>query len=93
MKNSKGVSLIALIITIIVIIILAAIVMSASSSTISNAQYAKFAQEFGEYADQVKLDASNVRLTTGLQGQTINNSQMYFMTAPLVRFATVPLYQ
>ncbi len=81
MKNSKGVSLIALIITIIVIIILAAIVMSASSSTIENAQYAQFAQEFGDYTSQVTLDAANVRQKTGLQGQNINNRQMYYMTA------------
>jgi len=81
MKNSKGVSLIALIITIIVIIILAAIVMNASTSTVGNAQYARFAQEFGEYTDQVALDAANVKQQTGLRGQIINNAQMYYMTA------------
>ena len=81
MKNSKGVSLIALIITIIVIIILAAIVMNASTSTVGNAQYARFAQEFGEYADQVALDAANIKSNTGIKGQIINNAQMYYMTA------------
>ncbi len=81
MKNSKGVSLIALIITIIVIIILAAIVMNASTSTVGNAQYARFAQEFGEYSDQVALDAANIKQQTGLRGQIINNAQMYYMTA------------
>jgi Tfp pilus assembly protein FimT len=81
MKNSKGVSLIALIITIIVIIILAAIVMNASSSTIENAQFAQFSQEFGEYSDQVKLDAANVRQKTALAGQNINNRQQYYMVA------------
>jgi len=81
MKNSKGVSLIALIITIIVIIILAAIVMNASTSTVGNAQYARFAQEFGEYSDQVALDAANIKSQTGIKGQIINNAQMYFMVA------------
>ncbi len=81
MKNSKGVSLIALIITIIVIIILAAIVMNASTSTVGNAQYARFAQEFGEYTDQVALDAANIKSNTGIRGQIINNAQMYYMTA------------
>ena len=81
MKNSKGVSLIALIITIIVIIILAAIVMNASTGTVSNAQYARFAQEFGEYSDQVILDAANVKSNTGIKGQIINNAQMFYMTA------------
>jgi len=81
MKNSKGVSLIALIITIIVIIILAAIVMNASTSTVGNAQYARFAQEFGEYSDQVALDAANIKSNTGIKGQIINNAQMYYMTA------------
>ena len=81
MKNSKGVSLIALIITIIVIIILAAIVMNASTSTVGNAQYARFAQEFGEYTDQVALDAANVKSNTGIRGQIINDAQMFYMTA------------
>ena len=81
MKNSKGVSLIALIITIIVIIILAAIVMNASTSTVGNAQYARFAQEFGEYSDQVALDAAEIKSNTGIRGQIINNAQMYFMVA------------
>ncbi len=81
MKNSRGVSLIALIITIIVIIILAAIVMNASTSTVGNAQYARFAQEFGEYTDQIALDAANIKSNTGIRGQIINNAQMYYMTA------------
>ncbi len=81
MKNSKGVSLIALIITIIVIIILAAIVMNASTSTVGNAQYARFSQEFGEFTDQVALDAANVKSSTGIRGQIINDAQMFYMTA------------
>ncbi len=81
MKNSKGVSLIALIITIIVIIILAAIVMNASTSTVGNAQYARFAQEFGEFTDQVALDAANIKSNTGIRGQIINDAQMFYMTA------------
>jgi len=81
MKNSKGVSLIALIITIIVIIILAAIVMNASTDTVGNAQYARFAQEFGEYSDQVALDAANIKSNTGIKGQIINNAQMFYMVA------------
>ena len=81
MRNSKGVSLIALIITIIVIIILAAIVMNASTSTVGNAQFAKFSQEFGEFSDQVALDAANVKSNTGIKGQVINDAQMFFMTA------------
>jgi len=81
MKNSRGVSLIALIITIIVIIILAAIVMQASSDTINNAQYAGFAQEFGEYTDSFKIDAANVKSTTGIRGQQINTAQQYYMAA------------
>jgi type II secretory pathway pseudopilin PulG len=81
MKNSRGVSLIALIITIIVIIILAAIVMNASPDTVGNAQYARFAQEFGEYSDQVMLDSANVKSQTGIRGQIINGAQQYYMTA------------
>lgn len=81
MKNQKGVSLIALIITIIVIIILAAIVMNSSTDTVGNAQYAKFAQEFGEYSDQVALKAADVKADVGIKGQIINNAQNYFMTA------------
>jgi len=81
MKNSKGVSLIALIITIIVIIILAAIVMNASTDTVGNAQYARFAQEFGEFSDQVMLDAANVKSATGIKGQIINAAQQFYMTA------------
>jgi type II secretory pathway pseudopilin PulG len=81
MRNSKGVSLIALIVTIIVIIILAAIVMNASTSTVGNAQYARFAQEFGEFTDQVALDAANIKSNTGIRGQIINDAQMFYMTA------------
>ena len=81
MKNSKGVSLIALIITIIVIIILAAIVMNSSGDTVTQAQYAKFAQEFGEFESQVKLDAASVKQSTGLRGQSISPAQQYYMVA------------
>ena len=81
MRNSKGVSLIALIITIIVIIILAAIVMQSSTSTIGNAQYAQFSQEFGDYSQQVQLDAANIKQQTGIRAQNINDAQMFYMTA------------
>ena len=81
MKNQKGVSLIALIITIIVIIILAAIVMGSGGNTISQANYASFAQQFGEYADQVKIDAATVMAETGKNGKNINNAQKFHMVA------------
>ncbi|MBO5142596.1 MAG: hypothetical protein J6C46_06305 [Clostridia bacterium] len=81
MKNQKGVSLIALIITIIVIIILAAIVMGSGGNTISQANYASFAQQFGEYADQVKVDAATVMAETGKNGKNINNAQKFHMVA------------
>jgi len=81
MRNSKGVSLIALIITIIVIIILAAIVMQSSTSTIGNAQYAQFSQEFGDFSQQVQLDAANIKQQTGIRAQNINDAQMFYMTA------------
>lgn len=81
MKNSKGVSLIALIITIIVIIILAAIVMNSSTDTVGNAQYARFAQEFGEFADQIALDAADIKSQTGIKGQIINTAQNCYMVA------------
>jgi type II secretory pathway pseudopilin PulG len=81
MKNQKGVSLIALIITIIVIIILAAIVMGSGGNTINQANYASFAQQFGEYADQVKVDAATVMAETGKNGKTINNAQKFHMVA------------
>lgn len=81
MKNQKGVSLIALIITIIVIIILAAIVMNASTDTVGNAQFARFSQEFGEFNDQVALDAADVKSNTGIRGQIINNAQNFYMVA------------
>lgn len=81
MKNQKGVSLIALIITIIVIIILAAIVMGSGGNTISQANYASFAQQFGEYADQVKIDAATVMAETGKNGIGINDAQKFFLVA------------
>lgn len=81
MKNQKGVSLIALIITIIVIIILAAIVMGSGGNTISQANYASFAQQFGEYADNVKIDAATVMAETGKNGITINNAQKFYLVA------------
>jgi hypothetical protein len=55
--------------------------MNASTSTVGNAQYARFAQEFGEFNDQVSLDAANVKSQTGIKGQIINNAQMFYMTA------------
>ena len=73
--------LVLLPIYIIMIIILAAIVLNTSTSTVSNAQYARFAQEFGDYSDQVIIDAAYVRQKTGLKGQNIKNAQMFYMTA------------
>ena len=81
MKNSKGVSLIALIITIIVIIILAAIVMQASTDTVGNAQYAKFAQEFGDYAQKVQSQAAEVNSKNSIGGVILNSAQQYYMVA------------
>jgi len=81
MKNSKGVSLIALIITIIVIIILAAIVMQASTDTVGNAQYAKFAQEFGDYAQKVQSHAAEVNSKNSIDGVILNSAQQYYMVA------------
>ena len=55
MKNSKGISLIALIITIIVIIILAAIVIGGVFNTPNDAKFANFCQEYDQLQTQVQL--------------------------------------
>ena len=55
MKNSKGISLIALIITIIVIIILAAIVIGGVFNTPNDAKFANFCQEYDRIQTAIQL--------------------------------------
>ena len=55
MKNSKGISLIALIITIIVIIILAAIVIGGVFNTPNDAKFANFCQQYDELQTAIQL--------------------------------------
>lgn len=81
MKNSKGVSLIALIITIIVIIILAAIVMNSASDTIGNAQLASFTSSFDDYNSTIQTAKANLQLSLGTRDITANDPQMYLMVA------------
>jgi type II secretory pathway pseudopilin PulG len=81
MKNSKGVSLIALIITIIVIIILAAIVLSSGGDTTNRAQLAVFTNNFSQYYDRVTMDALNVKQTLGVRSENVNDAQLNYMVA------------
>jgi len=81
MKNSKGVSLIALIITIIVIIILAAIVLSSGGDTTNRAQLAVFTNNFSQYYDRVTMDALNLKQTLGVRSENVNDAQLNFMVA------------
>ncbi len=81
MKNSKGVSLIALIITIIVIIILAAIVMNSASDTIGNSQLAAFTSSFDDYNSTIQTAKANLQLSLGTRDVTANDPQLYIMTA------------
>ena len=88
MKNSKGVSLIALIITIIVIIILAAIVLSSGGDTTNRAQLAVFTNNFSQYADRVTMDALNVKQTLGIRSENVNDAQLNYMVANGLRTAS-----
>jgi type II secretory pathway pseudopilin PulG len=88
MRNSKGVSLIALIITIIVIIILAAIVLSAGGDTTNRAQLAVFTNNFSQYYDRVTMDALNAKQTLGIRSENVNDAQLYYMVANGLRTAS-----
>ncbi len=88
MRNSKGVSLIALIITIIVIIILAAIVLSSGGDTTNRAQLAVFTNNFSQYADRVTMDALNVKQTLGIRSENVNDAQLNYMVANGLRTAS-----
>ncbi|MBR3280334.1 MAG: hypothetical protein IKI57_00610 [Clostridia bacterium] len=88
MRNSKGVSLIALIITIIVIIILAAIVLSAGGDTTNKAQLAVFTNNFSQYYDRVTMDALNAKQTLGIRSENVNDAQLYYMVANGLRTAS-----
>jgi len=81
MRNSKGVSLIALIITIIVIIILAAIVLSSGGDTTNKAQLAVFQNNFSQYYDRLVMDELNVKQTLGVRDETVNDAQLHYMIA------------
>jgi len=88
MRNSKGVSLIALIITIIVIIILAAIVLSAGGDTTNRAQLAVFTNNFSQYYDRITMDALNAKQTLGIRSENVNDAQLYYMVANGLRTAS-----
>ena len=81
MRNSKGVSLIALIITIIVIIILAAIVLSSGGDTTNKAQLAVFQNNFGEYQSKIVMDELGIKQTLGVRDETVNDAQLHYMIA------------
>jgi len=66
---------------IIFVLLAMAIMMESSNSTINVAQYARFAQEFGEYSDNFKIDCANVKSSCGIRGQIINEAQMNYMAA------------
>lgn len=60
---------------------LSAIVMQSGGNTVSQARYASFAQQFGEFSDQVKIDAMTIMAETGKKGKSISNAQKFHMVA------------
>lgn len=48
---------------------------------ISGARYASFVQQFGEFSDQIKIEAATVMANTGKKGKSINNAQKFHMVA------------
>ncbi len=75
MKNSKGISLIALIITIIVIIILAAIVIGGVFNTPNDAKFANFCQEYDRVQTAIQLKYYEL-----FQKYAIDSSKTYVPT-------------
>jgi type II secretory pathway pseudopilin PulG len=89
MKQSKGISLIALIITIIVIIILAAIVIGVALNTPESANRARFASNMSEIQHAVKVKLADnynqfitnpdtVNLNNGFTRVTVNGAPENF---------------
>ena len=84
MKNSKGISLIALIITIIVIIILAAIVIGGVFNTPRDAKWAQFCSDYDtiQTATQVKYYEEYLKDQTDTSKSTFyNRAQLYNLVA------------
>ena len=79
MKNSKGISLIALIITIIVIIILAAIVIGGVFNTPNDAKFANFCQQYDELQTQIQLKYYSLYQNS----LSFNHFQIFFAFSPL----------
>lgn len=71
---------------IVSIIVISSVIMDvgikdSTNDTVSMANYAKFCQEFGDYSDQVARDSLDIKATTGMKGQIINNAQNFCMVA------------
>lgn len=76
-----GAIVLFIVLTIVVMIILAAIVMNSSSDIVSEANFAGFYQEFGDYSDAVMFGVSNKKVQVANNAQVINNAQAYYMLA------------
>ena len=82
-KLNSGNILVAPILGVSQILIVVAMMMSFSqaNTTVSQANYARFAQEFGEYSEQVKIQAADTKVKTASKGIAINNAQKFHMVA------------
>ena len=61
--------------------LLGAIVMNSASSTVSYASLAVFTCEFSDYSDDVLIKANTLRQQLAINGDIVNDAQLYYMVA------------
>lgn len=66
---------------VLAIVGLSAVMMGTSANTVSQANYAKFVQEFGEFSDSVTIQWASAKADMAVNGVLINNAQGYYIAA------------
>ena len=80
-RNYSRAILLSILWSVILCIPAALIVSQTTVDTVSHVPFAMFSQEFGEYSDQVMLDSAKVKMNLGIKDISINDAQMYYITA------------
>ena len=73
--------LIGILLSVVVIVPLTIFIFNSSTSTISQANYASFAQQFGEFSDIIQIETATLRAEYGKQGITRTKAQVYYEIA------------
>lgn len=73
--------LLGIVLAVVLVVPLSILILNSGSNTISQANYARFAQQFGEFSDAIAIQKASLKGNYAMQGVIRTDAQLYYEIA------------